>query len=194
MLSIKNLKEQFKSLSEKENYFLLSEVEPTCNHNFIEVSFKANKDSFEIIDLIQFGQSYKTINYQDVKELEIDSILVSIELKDGTVYLLHEVRTDIVEILKDFDKDCCITRYKIAEEDGETKYKTEHYFILEDFEVSDDEENNTVEIESEYSKYVIDYDDVLNIEEDYYGGQGSDRSVRIYLNDNSYITIESMGE
>lgn len=183
MLNI-NVKEQIKSLEEKENNFLLDDL---------EVSIKAGEDSFAILDLDSFGQTYQTINYTDVKRIEIDSILVGIELNDGTTYLLKEIRNDLVEILADFNEDCCITKYKVIEEDGEIKYKTEHYFIIEDFEVINNEENNTVKISNEFSSYNIDYDDIISIEEDYYGeGMANNRSVRIELTDNEYISIESV--
>lgn len=189
MSNILSIKKQFKSLVGKK--FLLTEVEPNYKHNFTEVIFKADVDDFKIKDLINFGKTYKTIAYAEIKNVEIDNIIVCIILKDGTTYLLHEIRTDLAEILNDFNNDCCITKIKPIEEDGETKYKTQFYSILEDFNFREDSKNNALEIFNELSNYIFDYDRILNIEEDYFC-DGSDRDVRIYLNDDTYIMLESL--
>ena len=191
MSNILSIKEQIKILEGKENNFLLTEVEPNYQHNFMEVTFEAADDNFKILDLINFGETYRTFLYEEIKNIEIDNIIVCIKLKDGTTYLLNEIRTDLAEILNDFNNDCCITKIKAIKEDGQTKYKTQFYSILEDFNFSEDDKNNTIEISNELSSYVFDYERILNIEEDYFGGN-SDRDVRIYLNDDTYIKLESL--
>jgi outer membrane lipoprotein-sorting protein len=196
VLSVNQVKEHIQKLSESENYFSITEIEPNYNHDFTEVVFKVNKDknkdTFQIKDIVQGGQVYKTINYSDVEKVEIDDIIVDIFLNNGTIYHLHEIRQDLEEILNSFeDKACYITKYVIVEEDDETKYKMVFYNTFEDFEVYTDTENNTVKVSNENGLFVFDYDKIQNVEEDYLGGN-SEKIVRIYLDDNEYITVESM--
>lgn len=186
MLNV-NVKNQIKSLEGKN--FLLSEVEPNYQHNFMEVTFKANKDNtFSILDLVKFGQVYKTINYEDVKDLDIDSILVSIELKD-CIYLLHEQR-GLNEILKDFssnliitfnnniDELTCMNEFKISEQDNNFVLTGKKYNFEDEVETDED------------IFYTIDKNIVNDIEETYYGGGSDDRDVRINLTNDRYMTFQ----
>lgn len=188
---VETIKEQIKSLSEKENYFNIGEAEPNFEPFLTQVSFAIdkNENSFDILDTVEMGKLFKTINYSDVEKIEIDSILVSIILKDGCIYCLHEVREDIADILKDFDDTCMITKYKTTLEDGKLKYHTKYYTYIEEFEVYDDEEDNTVKISNDVSTYIFDYSEIFSVEEQY---DGDHRLIQLVMMNEELITLESM--
>ena len=187
---LETIEEKIKTLAQSENYYNLGQAEPIFKSYYKEVSFEANETNFNILDLVEMGKVYKTIEYSNVESIEIDSILVTLHLKNGEIYCLQEIRDDIAEILSDFEDNCMITKYKKCIIDGELKHKTKYYIYIEDFEVFNDEEENTITVKGEDSTYVLDYSDILSVEEQY---DGMHRIVRLNMvNYNELITIESM--
>jgi hypothetical protein len=180
MLSIK---EQIQQLSESKNNFILNEV-----HVIFKVNSNGNNNSFHIVNAID-GTLFRTINYLDVEKVTADSVIVELFLKDGTIYCLHEVREDILEILQDFNGNCMITKYKVVIEDGQAKYLTKYYTYIEDFDFYNNKRNNIVEISNEITTFVFDYDDIFSVEEQY---DREHRLIQLVMMNDKIITIEEV--
>ena len=202
-----NYREQIKLLEGR--IFELTELEPNYNHNCVKIHIKANNDNFQMIN-DENGKVLKTINYEDIKDLNIDNILVGLKLKNcpnstrndvenvdnEIIYFLKQQRNDLVEILKDFSKDIMIDNTETNEMICMNNFKVkmienEHKIILIGREYN-------IELEEETDRIVsfnIDLDRILRLEEDYIGNcdNGSnDRNVKVELTDNEYITLESI--
>lgn len=104
------------------------------------------------------------LKYADIANVHIDNILVDIEMKNGVVYHLHQLRQDLFEILKDFKGQYLSIENKQA------------IHVLQDYKIK---QNGCVlnimgaEIDeynaSKLFRYAIDLNTIDNICEDYLG-------------------------
>jgi hypothetical protein len=117
------------------------------------------------------------LNYNDIADIEIDSILVNIFMSNGKVYHLNQLRQNLDEILADFNSEY------INIEDEQAIH------ILKDYKtVKNDNILNVTGVEMDENnmekpiKYEINLDDVDNIIEDYWGQEDGFREVFITVN------------
>lgn len=184
---------QIKSLEGKT--YSLSELEPNFKYNFREILIKANDDSFEVINLVD-KKVIGIINYKDIELLNIDSILVSLKLKNGMIYLLKEERDNLIVILKDLQNSILIKKIDDIKIDNDKNNDIKE-LLLFDYEIIDDKDGNKDMIiikgktydeeENEINaKFIINKKDVVYFDEEYFSRDN--RSMAIRLND-GYIII-----
>lgn len=175
MLDIAIIKNQLKEMENKMHF--VTRTTPNPEDKYAVISLELKENYFDALNIIKNGELLRRVHYNNILDFGVDNIITRMKFDDGTVCFLEQWRDDLEEILKDFTKDniCIAINNHITFINNWHIIKNNNKLLIKGLKYDKLNEMITKENYTE----TIDLNEIINIEEEYYGEDWG-REVKIH--------------